>query len=86
MTDVYMERDSSAYKDDKDLFPGSGQLFTILATHSVQWWFNFFGRQTALVQFTMASAFIGGDLSRLLVKYLEGRARSVKEALEGPFT
>lgn len=21
MTDVYMERDSSAYKDDKDLFP-----------------------------------------------------------------
>lgn len=49
----------------------------------------FVRRQGVLVQLAAlatVSAFIGGGLSRSLVKYLEGRARSVKEALEGPFT
>lgn len=60
------------YNSSHPLGPSAGSIFV--------------GRQTALVQFAMASAFIGGGLSRSLVKYLEGRARSVKEALEGPFT
>lgn len=47
---------------------------------------QFFLPTDGAIQFTMVSAFIGGDLSWLVVKYLEGRARSVKEALEGPFT
>lgn len=85
-----MERDSGGYKGDKNLFPGvlDDYLQFQPPTRSGRCggWI-FVDRQAALVQFAMASvAFIGEGLSRSLVKYLEGRARSVKEALEGPFT